>query len=50
MTQLILLALALGVTYYLYRSSQATVAVAKVHNIPVPEDGIEAIEYFWRPG
>ena len=50
MTIFILIVLALGAAYFFYRSTQATAAVAKQHDIPVPEDGIEAIEYFWRPG
>jgi len=47
---LLLLAIGLAVVYYMYRSSQTTGTVETEHQVPIPEDGLQAIEYFWRPG
>ena len=47
---LLFLAIGLAMVVYMYRSSQTTAAVATEHQVPIPEDGLEAIEYFWRPG
>jgi cbb3-type cytochrome oxidase subunit 3 len=47
---LLIIVCSLLVVVYLYQSSQKTEIVAKEHQVPVPEGGITAIEYFWRPG
>lgn len=47
---LFFIALGLGITFYMYRSSKTTTVVATEHQVPIPEGGLEAIEYFWRPG
>ncbi len=40
----------LAIFAFMYMSSQKTAPVALEHQVPVPEGGLEAIEYFWRPG
>jgi len=41
---------ALAVVVYLYRESQSTAAVADKYQTSTSDDGLSAIEYFWRPG
>ena len=50
MVSLAFIAFGIALVYFLYRSSQSTAIVAVEHQQPIPEGGIEAIEYFWRPG
>ena len=47
---LFFVALGLGIAFYMYRSSNKTAVVAPQHQVPIPEEGLQAIEYFWRPG
>jgi uncharacterized membrane protein len=47
---LFLIAAGLGTAFFMYRSTKTTAAVATEHQVPIPEGGLEAIEYFWRPG
>lgn len=47
---LLFVALGLGVLFFMYRSSKTTAVVATEHQVPIPEGGLEAIEYYWRPG
>lgn len=39
-----------AVFIYMYRGSRTSAPVPLEHQVPVPEGGLEAIEYFWRPG
>ena len=47
---LIFILIGVAIFFYLFRSGQTTTPVAIEHQAPVPEGGITAIEYFWRPG
>ena len=46
----LLLLVAVSVPLYMYRSSKTTAVVESEHQVPIPEGGLQAIEYFWRPG
>ena len=47
---LLFVAVGLGIAFFSYRSGKTTAVVATEHQVPIPEGGLEAIEYFWRPG
>ena len=47
---ILLIAIGLGITYFMYRSGQMTNQVPPEHQVEIPEDGLQAIEYYWRPG
>jgi len=52
-TGVILVVVAAGIFYFLFQQTQssgATAIVPEEHQQPIPADGIQAIEYFWRPG
>jgi len=49
-TSFLFVAVGLGFALFMYRSSKTTAVVAPEHQVPIPEGGLEAIEYFWRPG
>jgi len=44
------LGIGVAFVYFMYRSNQATTLVPAEHQVPIPPGGLEAIEYFWRPG
>jgi len=47
---LIFVAIGLGIAFSMYRSSKMTAVVAPEHQVPIPEGGLQAVEYYWRPG
>ena len=47
---LLFVGLGFGIAFFMYRSNKTTAVVAPEHQVRIPEDGLEAIEYFWRPG
>lgn len=47
---LVFIAIGIGIAYFMYRSAQMTNQVPPEHQVEIPEGGLEAIEYYWRPG
>lgn len=47
---IVLMLLVLAFVAYRIRSSRSVTTVPEEHQVPIPADGLQAIEYFWRPG
>lgn len=43
-------AVALAIVVYKLQASRSTAVVPEQYRVEVPDGGITAIEYFWRPG
>lgn len=47
---IVLMLLVLSFIAHRIRSSRSVTTVPVEHRVAIPPDGLEAIEYFWRPG